>query len=176
MVPAFEDENPYAAPKARVRQPRHADADRPLATRLSRLFAILIDSLLLVALVLPVLLLMPVDITADGEIDFSGGFPQGLAVSYALMGVYSLLQLVLLWTRSQTVGKIVMRIRIDEHHRAGRAGPIKTVLIRGFVVGLISSLPIVGIFFILLNPLFIFGRDKRCLHDLLAGTVVREAP
>lgn len=175
MVPETE-ENPYAAPKTRVRQPRRGDGASPLASRGSRLFAVMIDGLIAAALAVPAILIFPFDFefTADGELDLSDGVPMGLIVAYGVIGVYTLFQWFLLWTRSQTVGKIAMKIRIEEHGSDERAGPVKTILIRTIAVMLISFVPIIGGLFGLVNVLFIFGREKRCIHDLMAGTVVRE--
>lgn len=175
MVPET-DENPYAAPKTRVRQPRRDSGERKLATRGSRLFAVIIDGLLATILVVPAVLMFPFGFTADGEVDMSEGVPAGLMVAYGVIGVYSLFQLFLLWTRSQTLGKIAMKIRIDEYGSDERAGAVKAVLIRSIVVGMISAVPIIGTIFGLVNILFIFGKEQRCIHDLLAGTVVRVAP
>lgn len=178
MVPPAvpDDANPYAAPKARVRQPRSNEGERPLASRLSRLVAILIDGLIVAGMVLPVLFTMDIPFTEDGELDVSDGIPTGLLVAYGIIIVFTLLQWFLLWTRSQTLGKIVMKVRIDVYGEDRRAGPLKTVLLRFFVFTIITIIPIVGLLISFLNPLFIFGKERRCLHDLLAGTVVREAP
>jgi len=45
------------------------------------------------------------------------------------------------------------------------------------VVGifLIGMIPVVGSFYGLIDPLFIFGDERRCLHDMIADTKVIEA-
>jgi uncharacterized RDD family membrane protein YckC len=45
---------------------------------------------------------------------------------------------------------------------------VTNVLLRGVVNGLLSIIPLYG----LVDALFIFREDKRCLHDLIAGTIV----
>ena len=47
-------------------------------------------------------------------------------------------------------------------------GFIKNVVLRGIVNGLINIIPIYPI----INLLFIFKEDRRCLHDKIAGTYV----
>jgi hypothetical protein len=37
---------------------------------------------------------------------------------------------------------------------------------------LIGMIPYVGWIFSLADPLFIFGESRRCLHDMLADTIV----
>jgi uncharacterized RDD family membrane protein YckC len=39
----------------------------------------------------------------------------------------------------------------------------------------IAQIPVLNLVMII-DPLLIFRKDKRCLHDLLAGTQVIEAP
>ncbi len=43
---------------------------------------------------------------------------------------------------------------------------------RYFLPTLISQVPFIGGIFGLVNALFIFGAERRCLHDRLAGTRV----
>lgn len=171
MVPSPaepEDANPYAAPKARVQQPQAFDEERPLASRLSRLFAIILDSLLAMALLAALVIPMT---------KFSSAGEEAIA-AIAMISVvpFMVLQFVLIWKRSQTLGKIIMKIRIDEYGSNRRAGPLKAIVLRSIVAGAISSIPIVGLLFTIINPLFIFGHERRCLHDHIAGTVVRVAP
>jgi uncharacterized RDD family membrane protein YckC len=46
------------------------------------------------------------------------------------------------------------------------------VLIRGIVNWIIGAVPMFGGLYSIADVLFIFGKDRRCLHDLLAGTRV----
>ena len=42
-----------------------------------------------------------------------------------------------------------------------------------FVMGLLESLPFgIGLIVAIVNVCMIFGQDRRCLHDVLAGTIV----
>ena len=54
-------------------------------------------------------------------------------------------------------------------------GFVKVILLRIFVNGLIGMVPIVGFFYSLVDIVFIFREDQRCLHDLIAGTKVVKA-
>jgi uncharacterized RDD family membrane protein YckC len=53
-----------------------------------------------------------------------------------------------------------------------RAGLGRIFWLRMFVPGLVGAIPLVGGLFGLIDPLFIFGEEKRCLHDLIADTIV----
>ena len=62
----------------------------------------------------------------------------------------------------ETPEHIVFRYRI--------AGPMRRCL-----ASVIDLLACYGAFFGIANPLFIFRDDRRCLHDLIAGTKVVKA-
>ncbi len=89
-------------------------------------------------------------------------------VSYLMLNGYGL------WRRGQTLGKMIMGIAIVTVHNAHRLAPLwKLICIRALffpllfvvVVPPLAALPI-------LDQLFIFGKRRRCLHDLAAGTIV----
>ena len=39
----------------------------------------------------------------------------------------------------------------------------------------IAEIPVVGLYLLLIDILFIFSRQRRCIHDLIAGTRVIKA-
>jgi uncharacterized RDD family membrane protein YckC len=99
--------------------------------------------------------------------------------------VILIVQVVLLSTRGQTVGKMILKLRVVRIDGT-QAGFVHAWLLRecvmtviGVVVGII---PLVGP--LLFRPAFhitdwcmIYRQDHRCLHDLIAGTqVVRVTP
>jgi uncharacterized RDD family membrane protein YckC len=108
-------------------------------------------------------------LTLPGDPDIS---PVGVAL--VILGSVALLiiQLVLLTTQGQTIGKKMMSIRIARYDDDGLPGFVKAVLLRGIVPGLMGSVPVIGGIFALVNILFIFRDDRRCIHDLIAGTHV----
>jgi hypothetical protein len=79
--------------------------------------------------------------------------------------------------RGQTIGKRLFRIQVvDQYDRP--AGFVKAVLLRSWVFGFLVALAQgwtgpVGALIPLLDVLLIFGPERRCLHDYLAGTRVR---
>ncbi|MGH8082795.1 MAG: RDD family protein, partial [Lysobacter sp.] len=91
----------------------------------------------------------------------------------ALLGL-AVYQLVLLYQTSQTLGKRWMGIKIVRNDGSpssfGRIFGLRMV-----VVGVIEQVPCLGALFALVNVLWIFGEDSRCLHDLLADTKVVNA-
>ena len=84
-------------------------------------------------------------------------------------------QCYLLAIRGQTVGKIVMGLRIVRFEDGGNPGFVKAVLLRTFLWAIITAVPVVGTLVGVVGILFIFRDDQRCLHDHLAGTRVVNA-
>ncbi|MBP7949384.1 MAG: RDD family protein [Verrucomicrobiales bacterium] len=82
------------------------------------------------------------------------------------------LNIFLLTTRGQSLAKMLCRIRIVRFPGGQPPGFVKAWLLRSFVPYLLTNIPIVGGMFGLADALFIFSKDKRCVHDHIAGTKV----
>jgi uncharacterized RDD family membrane protein YckC len=80
----------------------------------------------------------------------------------------------LIATRGQSIGKIVVKTRIVMLD-GSRAGFASVIVWRTFLVWLFGHLarvvPVVGIL-ITVDVLMVFAKDRRCLHDRIAGTKV----
>ena len=74
----------------------------------------------------------------------------------------------LIIVRGQSVGKILLGIRIVRNEDSGPAGFFRGFLIRDFLSFCLVIVPGYAI----LDRIWILGHDKRCLHDLIAGTKV----
>ena len=74
-------------------------------------------------------------------------------------------QIVLLTKDGQTVGKKAWGIRIVGMQTGANGGFVTNVLLRLIVNGLLGLIPLYG----LVNILFIFRSDLRCIHDMIAG-------
>lgn len=84
---------------------------------------------------------------------------------------FLIIQGYFLYKRGQTIGKALVNTRIvDLKGNIPNFG--KLLLLRYFVFGLIAQIPFIGGLCGLADVLFIFGEERRCLHDYLAGTVV----
>lgn len=93
---------------------------------------------------------------------------------------YLILNGWLLWTRGQTAGKAAMSLMIVDHHTGNRASFWKLLLVRALIpVVVIAMGSIFGpvlLLLVLVDFLFIFRKDQRCLHDWIAGMrVVKRA-
>lgn len=150
--------------------------DASLAPRESRLAAAILDSLLTLAVFAPSFGLM----FLGGAFEENGPENEAYLVAGGLLFLVAALalivtQLYLLTTHGQSVGKRVMKIRIVRHADGARAGFFTVILARSLLPGVIGAIPFVGSIFTLVNILFIFREDRRCLHDLIAGTKVVRA-
>ena len=81
-------------------------------------------------------------------------------------------QFWLLTARGQTLGKIVFDIRVVRTKDRLNGGFVANVLLRVMAVALIGMIPYLGPLLAVADILYIFRGDRRCLHDLIAGTCV----
>jgi len=146
------------------------------ASRWLRLGAYFIDLLIVCILIAPGFCLM-----LAGGVFAHNGEPNTpmMVAGFGALGLALLIaagvQIYLLTTRGQTMGKKLIGIKIVNFDDESNPGFVKACLLRGFVNGLIASIPMVGPVYSLVDVCFIFREDRRCIHDLLAGTKVVKA-
>ncbi|QDV45031.1 RDD family protein [Stieleria neptunia] len=179
--PSHENEpvNPYA-PTDFASTDAFVDQNAPpeLASRLSRLGAIIIDGFLMMFIIFPIQI--ATDYTGramTGEV----GLLEQLAMSVLGMIVFLILNGYLLVTRGQSIGKLAAGIRIVDAETNELIS-----FTRIYVYRYLWTLPFTFITLIipgttddvfislvfLVDALMIFRSDKRCLHDLIAGSKV----
>lgn len=103
---------------------------------------------------------------------FSGLILEGYSQSVPYLGLYVLIQITLLCFRSQSIGKLLFGMRIVDVQTGEPGGPLRAFLLRGFLTTLIEMIPLLGFGFWIVDSCCIFREDRRCLHDLIAGTKV----
>tara|TARA_B100001964_G_scaffold41760_1_gene46118 strand:+ start:729 stop:1205 length:477 start_codon:yes stop_codon:yes gene_type:complete len=147
-----------------------------LASRLRRLIATSIDAILVPSLTL--VLVMITGVVEDAE-DFGDSW---WLLQVFLLAVTSYLSLngYSLWRRGQTLGKLLTGIAVisaidgKEGQHAWIPAPLwKLVFIRALffpllfvaIIPWLAPLPVI-------DQLFIFNKQRRCLHDLVSGTTV----
>ena len=88
------------------------------------------------------------------------------------VGVFWAINGYLLAKHGQTVGKKIAGTRIVDSE-SGRLVPLSRVFwLRYLPISLVGQIPHGVSFLCSIDILFIFRRDKRCIHDLIAGTKV----
>tara|TARA_B100001146_G_scaffold16740_1_gene13256 strand:+ start:471 stop:1070 length:600 start_codon:yes stop_codon:yes gene_type:complete len=136
-----------------------------LASRMKRLFARLLDGVFgLVSALVPGFVLT---FLSDGNFN-PESFLLGAVVGIICFVIY---QWYLLATTAQTIGKKYLKIKIVNKN-GEQAGFFVNVVLREWVMGLIGIIPAIGGIIQIVNILFIFRDDRKCIHDLIAGTVV----
>ncbi len=80
----------------------------------------------------------------------------------------SVIQIYLLTAAGQTIGKRWLNVRIVKVSTGENGGFVPNVLLRVVVNSILSAVPL----YAPVDALFIFREDRRCLHDLIAGTRV----
>ncbi len=165
------EHNPYAAPAADVTT-GHVDPGAELAGRGTRLLASIIDGLLMLAVLAPLLTLGGYwdRVLADGLT-----LPDQLMAFVAGTVAFLLLNGYLLARRGQTIGKLLCRIRIVSSLDGQLLPFTRMVTHRLLPVQVVAQLPAIGQLLTLVDCLFIFREDRRCVHDLIAGTIVIRA-
>jgi uncharacterized RDD family membrane protein YckC len=145
-----------------------------LASPGSRLAAQILDGLLNIIVLLPAFI---------GGVAFVGGQEQKngkgqeLYAILLLLGLFlwlvlTLVQCVFLCSNGQTLGKKMMGIRILNSDDLGNPGFGRVFLLRYCANTVLTMIPWIGWIYWLIDLLFIFRGDRRCVHDLMAMTRV----
>ena len=158
------ENNPYQAPVAAINEV----LDDALASRWERFLAAFVDGIILVLILVPLMFA-----TGYFEKAASGQLGFGTTLAYAIGSfiLFLLVQGYPLSQSAQTWGKKIVGIRIAMMD--GSQAPFGTIILKRYLpVNVVGSLPFLGPILSLLNVLLIFRADKRCGHDLIAGTQV----
>ena len=165
--------NPYAAPVAEVKDATtldSADLEALKASRGSRLGAAMIDGVsMALVLVVPGAIMGAQAHTASKTTT---------ALLFALMAFGTLalviVNCVFLHRNAQTVGKRLLGIKVVRTD-GSRIGLGRIFALRFLPVSLLGAIPFIGRLAGLVDALFIFNAERRCLHDMIADTIVIRA-
>ncbi len=164
--------NPYAPTLHDHYAPMEPSGNAELATLGQRFLGALIDGFLLLIIVLAIaiglgilLVILEFDVERFEETFLSEiiGFVIGFSSFLALQGYF-------LYARCQTIGKMVMKTRIVGDD--GAWVPFGRMIMRRYLpFYVISAIPIIK-FLAFVEVLFVFGEERKCLHDRMAETKV----
>lgn len=184
--------NPYSPPGSDLNAGLKSEGGVELAERGTRLWAVTLDGLVVSVPLLPLLAVgIYFGLRADGAIAQAMGAEEAMGASPSeqmmivlvvatLFGILGALgvcvyQWVLISRTGQSLGKKWTGIRIDRID-GNRVTFGTGVFLRNWVPKLIGSVPYLGGIFHLVDCLFIFRDDRRCIHDHIAGTRVVRLP
>jgi len=140
-----------------------------LSSRVHRLLATIVDVVIGLAVTFPVALY-----TGAYEAVFNGQpltWPLYLETTLVGWAWYFLVNSYWVKKYGQTVGKRLLGIRIADFQTEGVPAFWRLVA-RIAVPSFAARAGLIGSLFDLVDILLIFGKDRRCIHDLIAGTRV----
>ena len=141
-----------------------------LASRWKRLWGALLDGFIGLTLMAPLIMVFGMWRTEDAQISLIS--KQRIMANLLGWGVFLVLNIYLLKNHGQTVGKKIVGTRIvsKEDGQIMTLGHI--LFYRYLLMSIMAYIPILYKYFPIVDVLFIFRKDKRCIHDIVAGTVV----
>lgn len=150
-------------------QPDNASDLTGLAGRGTRLAAVFIDSFILF---IPYLIVNILFSGFNGYMENLRNLSFEFIVGSLFLGIISNLSIngYLLYKKGQTIGKMSMDIKIVDMNN-NVPSLFHSFFLRSFLFSVVYFIPYAKII-VLLDPLFIFSKNRRCLHDRLAGTKV----
>ena len=142
--------------------------DFPLASPWIRLGAYTIDAIILLTITIPLLIF-------TGLFDEMGGgmtFVTEIIAASIMFSVYVLINVWLIFSKSQTIGKSILKIQVVDKNTRMPIGGIRYIFARTLPVWIWSQIPYIEIIMNLIDCLLIFREEHNCLHDDIAGTRV----
>jgi len=166
--------NPYAPPRAFVRDIADPSALTAPADRGTRLGAAILDGIILMVMVYVPLMFVAVFVGAAGAAagDSAAGALAVVGLGLTLVGftVWCWLTIRYMRRNGQSIAKKIVGIKVIRTD-GSPASLGRVFWLRNVVNGLISIVPLYG----LIDALFIFHDSRRCLHDKIADTIVVKA-
>jgi len=161
--------NPYAPPQAAVLDIDEPRTSTTLADRGTRLGALILDSIIFMAMVyLPIGLTIGVS-AMRGEVSNMAAMA-GFVLALAGLAAWCWLTIVYVNRNGQSIAKKLVGIRVVRSD--GSAAALGRIFwLRNIVNGLLGLIPL----YALVDALFIFADSRQCLHDKIADTIVVKA-
>jgi len=159
--------NRFAPPRAHVEDVEAGSAQ--LATRGARLGAAIIDVMVNMAFFVALAVLTPFNLFKIAQ-----GNPSTTTLLTAFVAGFGWFLVVhgyLLAKRGQTVGKAALGLRIVRTN-GEQASFGRLIGLRYSIGALLAAIPFLGRLYGLVDALLIFRASRRCLHDLIADTIV----
>jgi uncharacterized RDD family membrane protein YckC len=172
--------NPYAPPRAAVRDIVDPSLEAVPAERATRLGAAILDSFVFMLMVYTPLFIggVVVGVTSSNTASGAAAAADNTNLAIGVAGVFTFIGLiawlvitiVLMRRNGQSIGKKATGIKVVRSD----GSPVslsRLIWMRNVLNWIISIIPLYG----LIDALFIFGESRQCLHDKLADTIVVKA-
>ena len=166
--------NPYAPPRAAVKDVGDPALTRDPADRGTRLGASILDTVIVGVMVYTPLLvtIVAAPLAARASAGGSAGAVLTIGVVLALIGLVTWAVLTIKYVRAngQSIGKKMLGIRVVRSD--GSSVSLGRIFwLRNLLNTVIALVPLYG----LVDVLFIFSESRQCLHDRIADTIVVNA-
>lgn len=177
--PPLPAANPYAAPLARVDE-YSSSGELVLADRGTRLLAAIVDGVILagIAVAIGIVFAITIPLMSKGEKPSDAAIMLMVGVMSVAYLAVLIVNLVLMHRYGQTIAKRLFRIKVVRADGAP-CSLARQVFARWFpvnmIAGVLNIIPFLGTLFWMIDSLLIFRDDQRCLHDLIADTIVVKA-
>lgn len=169
-----DDFNPYAAPQTEnlivTEQP---EVDFPLANRLRRLAAVIIDTIIVMIVMFPVAFVITgfshgwEEMRVRPSFNFNTNQPVWACVAF-------MVEITINWAflaKGQTIGKHLLKMRVV-HLDGSPCSRQQNILWRMLPFRILAMLPFFGGIFSLFDALMIFRKNRCTMHDDIARTKV----
>ncbi len=169
----MSNDNPYQAPEAELDDFYESDPEdgQPLASRWLRFWGAVIDTVIQVIAFFMVIFPLGLIELASSD-PFAFDLAEQLTSLVFGFGLFLLIHGYPLLTRGQTIGKMLLRIQIVSYSDNKILPFGKLFVFRYLILGVVYYIPFIGTLMGLVNACFIFGEERRCIHDLMANTKV----
>lgn len=166
----MSDEDIYKAPESNLMDENNTRREQELASRWLRLGGAIIDGVIFMVLLMPIMFSLGImDGIMEGQ---EPTFLMNITMMAISLLVYVVVQGYFLSTAGQTIGKRILGMRIVGYKTNQILSLSKIMSYRVLPIQLLSLIPVLGPLVGFIDVLSIFGAEKRCIHDYLAGTKV----
>jgi uncharacterized RDD family membrane protein YckC len=159
--------NPYSPPQVEVKEEVY-DKNNDLASSRSRLGAAILDNVIGVIAIIPAYLykiyILNIEWNAPDSFEYQAGLFIYSAITFLVINGYFLVK------SGQTCGKKLFKIKMVTVYYT-KPSLFSLTVVRTYLIWLISYIPWLAIVW-LIDILLIFRKDRRCVHDHMAKTIV----
>lgn len=163
-----EADNRYAPPAASVNDVGPMAGTPALASRWRRLAGSMLDGIIIFIPGFALSALFGWDMFTQARL---GGYRALFINTLIGTGSFLALNAYLLVDRGQTIAKAALGMRIVRPD-GGKVAAFNVLALRYGSSYLAAMVPAIGALYGLVDALMIFGDQRRCLHDRIAGTIV----
>lgn len=160
--------NPYSAPQSELGQALSTQPEPELAGRGVRFGAHILDMVLWWLGALPGFVVMT---AIQGHASGSALEVVGPAIMAVGVTAVAVLNWVWITQSGQSIAKRMLKLQIRRID-GSPCGFVHGVVLRSWVMTIVNAICPLGGFLAIADGLFIFGEERRCLHDLVASTKV----